>query len=135
MATPTTTISTGPKALPVLASLDNVAELTGKFFDRNYYNLEFPSGSGNFYIMPGLIIALNTATNKYVPWVTDARYGAGSDTAVGVNVAIVELSNFDRVISPVYHGEFVEKYCHTVDDTMGTIPASVKTNLADIKWK
>lgn len=135
MATPTSPVSIGPVELPIYASLDNLAKLTDKFFDKAYATLEFPAGSGNMYIMPGLVVAENTVTHKYVPWVTDARHGAGSDTAVGVNDIKLELSYWDRAIAPTYSGELVEAYCHTEDDTLGTIDATIKTDLPQIKWK
>lgn len=135
MATPTSATSIGPKELPIFASLDRLAQLTAKFFDKAYATLEFPASSGNMYAMPGLVLALNTDTDMYVPWVTDARHGTGSDTAVGVLPVKLELSYWNRACSPVYSGELVEAYCHQEDDDLGTIDSTVKTDLPLIMWK
>lgn len=135
MANPTAWQSKGPKANPVLASLDNLARLEDRFFDRAYYQMAFPAGSSNYYAQPGLVVALNSVTGKYVPWVADASHGAGSDTAVGILIEMLELSTWDRACTPAYHGEFVESYCYTEAGAIGSIPAAVKTDLPDIHWK
>lgn len=137
MATPTSFVTKGPKALPVLASTDNLARLQARSFDMNYATLTFPSGGANKYAMPGLIIAVDAATEKYVPYRDDATYGIGSDTAVGVLIEILELTTWDRECTPAYHAELVEAYCLEIENgsTLGSISAAVKTDLPSVFWK
>ncbi len=134
--TPTSWTSTGPKAKPIVAGEQHlVARLAAKMFDKAYATLTFPAGTANKYAMPGLVLALNSVTKKYVPWVTDARYGAGSDTSVGILIEQLNLSDWDRMCSPMYHGEVVEGNIYQADDDIGTVDSTVKTDLPDIEWK
>jgi len=137
MANPTSWVSKGPKFMSPLASTDNLARLLPRMFDMAYPQLTFVDATHvhGEYATPGLVVALNSVTNKYVPWVTDASHGAGSDTAVGILVELLEITTWDRACTPVYHGEMVEQYCYTEAGAIGTIPAGVKTDLPDIQWK
>lgn len=133
---PTSWTSTGLKAKPILA--DNttlVNQMASRMFEKSYAQLEFPSGSGYMYTMPGLVVALNSSTNKYVPWVADASHGAGSDTAVGILIEQLELTEWDRMCSPMNHGVVIEAHIYTEAGALGTVPAAIKTDLPDIFWR
>lgn len=133
---PTGWSSTGPVAKTIIAGEQHlVARLAAKMFEKAYSQLTFPATSSNKYTLPGLIVALNSVSNKYVPWVTDARHGAGSDTAVGILTEYLVLTTWDRMCSPMYTGEAIEANCYTEDSAIGTIAAGIKTSLSKIEWK
>lgn len=133
---PTGWASTGPVPKPIIAGEQHlVARLASKMFDKSYAQLTFPITSANKYTLPGLIIALNSVTNKYVPWVTDASHGAGSDTVVGILTEYLILTDWDRMCSPIYMGEVVEGNCYTEASDEGVIAAGIKTSLPRIEWK
>jgi hypothetical protein len=104
-------------------------------FEKAYAQLTFPATSTNKYTLPGLVVAYQSVSKKYVPWVVDARHGAGSDTAVGVLNEYLVLSQWDRMCSPLYKGELIEAFCYTEDGLEGVIPAAVKASLTMIAWK
>lgn len=133
---PTGWTTTGPVAKQIVAGDQRqLARLASKMFEKAYAQLTFPATSVNKYTLPGLIVALNSATSKYVPWVTDARHGAGSDTAVGVLNEYLVLTEYDRMCSPLYKGELTQANCYTEDGDEGVIAAGIKTSLTMIAWK
>lgn len=132
---PTAWTSTGPKSKPIFVNLHLLRELGAKMFDMGYAQLNFPTGSENQYVLPGLVVALNSVTNKYVPWVADASHGDGSDTAVGILNEPIDVTNWDRMVSPIYAGEAIEQNVYTEENAIGTVPAAVKTSLTHITWR
>lgn len=133
---PTTWTSTGPVPNPILhGDPGDVRRLASKMFDKAYAQLTFPAGTLNKYTMPGLILALNSVTSKYVPWRADAAYGAGSDTAVGFLNEKLVLSEWDRFCTPIYDAQVIEANMYTDAGVLGTVPAAVKTDLPEIGWR
>lgn len=133
---PTAWTSTGPVPNPILhGDPGDVRRLAAKMFDKSYAQLTFPSGTLNKYAMPGLILALNSATNKYVPWRADAAYGAGSDTAVGFLNEKLVLTEWDRMCTPIYDAQVIEDNMYTDVGVLGTVPNAIKTTLIHIGWR
>lgn len=135
---PTSWTSTGPRPRPILHGNPSLTQrLAAKMFDMAYAQLTFPTGSLNKYVLPGLVLALNSVTNKYVPWRSDAAYGAGSDTAVGIfaTQATMVLTEWNRICSPVDVGQVIEANIYTDEDDLGVVAAAIKTDLPGIKWR
>lgn len=87
-------------------------------------------------VKPGLIMAINTTSNKYVPWNTAASYGPGSDTAVSLLDVFVDLTYGEVAVSGVTHAHAIEARCYVWGVADGTaIPAAVKTDLKLIEWR
>ena len=86
-------------------------------------------------VKPGLIMAINSTSNKYVPWNSAAAYGPGSDTAVSLLDVFVDLTYGEVEVSGVTHATAVEDRCYVWGGNMGTVPAAVKTDLALIQWR
>lgn len=86
------------------------------------------------YMYPGMIVAQNSAGTYYVPYNAGAAYGAGSDTAVGVLREFWNCTLGDPIIEPIHHGKLIEAHCFVLGGAVGTVPAGVKTSLADIQW-
>ncbi len=105
--------------------------LLSNWLDSSYFATD---ASGNKYAYPGLVLAKDTATNKYVPYSSTTSYGTGSNTAVGVLDRVMDVSLGDEAIAPIYHGALVEAYCFVYGGALGTISGTVKGHLADIKW-
>ena len=135
--TPTTWASTGLRPNPIIhGNPSTIQRLAAKMFDKAYAQLTFPPGTLNKYTMPGLVIALNSVTNKYVPWRADAAYGAGSDTAVGILVEKLVLTEWDRMCSPIDFGQVIEANIYTDAGDLGVVPAAVKTSLSSrMAWR
>lgn len=92
-------------------------------------------GYSNVRVKPGLIMALNTSSQKYVPWHTAAAYGPGSDTAVSLLDVFIDLTYGEVPVSGVSHAHAIEARCYVWGGNMGTIPAAVKTQLKLIEWR
>lgn len=107
---------------------------TSNWFDRTY----IPDGNQGYanerYVRPGMVVAIDTDTNKFVPYSAGASYGTGSDTAVGVLDTFEILTLGDSAIAPLYHGKVIESHAYVFGTTLGTISAGVKTDLPDIEW-
>jgi len=88
----------------------------------------------NKYLYPGMILAKDSSTNKYVPYNAAASYGTGSNTAVGVLVDFWDMTYGDKIVAPVWHAAVREDYCFVYGGALGTVPAAVKTALDDIEW-
>jgi len=117
---------------PILASQTGVQKLIGLEFAAVYW----PADANNVKeVPPGIIIAQNTTLNQFVPYNAAAAYGAGSDTAVGVFADdFIDVTQGNYGMTPVYHGEIIEENCRVLGTALGTVPAAVKTALADIHW-
>lgn len=90
---------------------------------------------GNIRVKPGLIMALNSTSNKYVPWNTSAAYGPGSDTAASLLDVFVDLTYGEEPVSGVTQAHAIEAHCYVWGGDMGTVPAAVKTALKLIEWR
>ncbi len=86
------------------------------------------------YVYPGMVVAVDSSTNKYVPYSSGASYGTGSDTAVGVLDEYLDVTNGDEAITPIYHGKLIEQYCYVYGSAAGTIAGAIKTALDDVTW-
>lgn len=128
---PTTTVHR-EEIQAILADKRHVSRLNSNLLERSYFN---DDAAGQRIVRPGLILAVNSANNKYVPYSASVSYGLGSDTAVGVLEVIQDLTYDEPLISPVWHGVLIEDHCYVYGATSkGSIPAAVKSNLDDIAW-
>lgn len=90
---------------------------------------------GTRFVYPGLIVAWETtAQSYYVPFSAGASYGAASGTACGVVREFHDASMGDPIIEPIFHGKMIEKHCYEWGGTVGTLTASVKTDLTMVDW-
>jgi hypothetical protein len=93
--------------------------------------------NGQKEIYPGLVVAQNTATYKWVPYNSSASYGPGSDgvdSVLGVMDTFEDVSWGDQAIAPVFHGKVIERHCYVFGQPIGTIAGAVKTALPDLEW-
>lgn len=106
----------------------------------------FPADTnGDRLVYQGLVVAqvsggvyasgMTGSQPYYVPYNSAGSYGTGSDTAVGIMREFHDETVTDWQIVPVDNGIAYEKRCYVAGGTFGTIPAAVKTDLADIKWR
>ena len=86
------------------------------------------------WVYAGLIVALDSTSNKYVPYNASAAYGTGSDTAVGILHETYDMTYDDYMVEPVWHGVLIEDHCFVYGGALGTVPSAVKTSLDDIQW-
>jgi hypothetical protein len=101
--------------------------------------------NGDIIVYQGLIVAevnggveaseMTGSQPYYVPWSATAAYGTGSDTAVGILAEWHDLTVTDWQVAPVCDAWAYEKRCYCGGGPLGSIPASVKTDLSDIKWR
>ena len=105
---------------------------TGKsrFFDRSYIA---ENSYGEKWLYPGMIVA-EGENEKYVPYSAGGSYGDGSNTAVGVLKTLWDVTYDEYEIEPVVHGALIEQRCFVYGGSLGTVPAAVKTALAQIQW-
>ena len=130
--------------MPYINSIDREEfleiKVPGGLFDRTNSNwLEdsyfvADSRTAQKYVRPGLIVAVDTDTNKYVPYNVSASYGTGSDTAVGILDTFEILTLGEVAVAPLYHGKVIEAHCYIFGGALGTITAAVKSDLPDIHW-
>ncbi len=99
--------------------------------DRSYF---VEDAQGQIYVKPGLILAQDTTSYKYVPYNSGAAYGTGSDTAVGVLDILLNLTLGEEDTSPIFHGSLIEAYCYFLGGADGAISSTIKTQLSDINW-
>lgn len=83
---------------------------------------------------PGMIVAISTATNNYVPYSALAAYGPGSDTPVGILWNFKNATLGDKAIEPVVHARVFEHRCYLYTGVVGVIPQAVKNALPQIVW-
>jgi hypothetical protein len=114
----------------------------GGLFDRRLSNWldasKFVVGeNGQKEIYPGMVVAQNTSTYKWVPFSEAGSYGPGSDgenSKVGIMDTFEDVSWGDAAIAPLYHGKVIERHCYVFGGELGDIPAAVKTALPDMEW-
>lgn len=117
--------------LQVLADDAHVMRLNSNWLDRAYFT---DDDAQQRIVRPGLIVAQETNTKKYVPYNASALYGVGSDTAVGILEVVQDATQEDPSVSPVFHGKVIEAHAFVWNGTLGTVPAAVKTSLNMIEW-
>lgn len=117
--------------LEVMADRSHMLRAIDNQLDRNYFT---DDSSGQRYVRPGLVLARESTTNKYVPYNASALYGSGSDTAVAMLDKFVDVTLDDADIAPVMHGKFIEDNCYIWGGATGTITSAVKTSLVMIEW-
>jgi len=105
--------------------------LISNFFDSTYAGED---STGQKYVYPGLVVARDTDTNKFVPYSSGASYGTGSNTAVGVLDEFLDVTMGDEAITPVYLGKLIEAHVYVYGVAVGTVSGAVKTALARIEW-
>lgn len=108
------------------------SRLLSNWLDSSYIAAD--GTTGQKYVYPGLVVAVDSSTNKYVPYSAGASYGTGSNTAVGVMDEFLDVTFGDEAITPIWHGGLIEAYCYVYGSAAGTIAAGIKTSLDDIVW-
>jgi len=103
-----------------------------RMFDSTYLAID----ADYMYVLDeGVVVAVDSTTNKYVPYSLGASYGTGSDTAVGVTTTHYDMTFGATAIAPTVHAVLLEDYCTIFGGAKGTISAAVKTALNNIMWK
>ena len=100
-----------------------------RVFDRTYISDE----NSERWAYPGMVLAVNNDGNL-VPWNAAASYGAGSDTAVGMLINLLDLNYGNSTATYVWHAKLKQNVCYVYGGALGTIPAAVKTALDDFEW-
>ena len=88
-------------------------------------------------VYPGLVIAYETsAKSYYVPYSAGASYGATSNVAVGVlgDEGVHNTTLGDVIVDPIFHGKLIEAHCYEQGGVVGTLTASIKTDLSMVEW-
>lgn len=117
----------------IMANREHVMRLKSNFLDKNYFSED--ALTHQTIVRPGLVLAQETNTKKYVPYHASALYGTGSDTAVGLLDVFQDVTTEDGQIAPVFHGKAIESLIYLWGDaTLGTVPGAVKTALQMIEW-
>lgn len=118
--------------LEIFVNRSHVQTLVDAPLDRNYFT---DDSAQQRYVRPGLIVARETNSLKYVPYNASALYGVGSDTAVGILGEFRDATQEDPVIDPAYHAKVIEAHCYVWGSVLGTaIPSAVKTSLNMVEW-
>ncbi len=112
---------------------------SGHHFDRlisNFLDATYIAADANLQklVQPGMVLARDATTNKYVPYSAGASYGSGSSTAVAMLDEYLDITMGEVAITPIWHGKLKEAFCYVYGSAMGTIPAAVKTALDDVEW-
>lgn len=92
---------------------------------------------GQKTVYPGLIIAQNTSTYKWVPYNASASYGPGSDgtnSLIGILTTFEDVTLGDQAVAPLYHGKVIERHCYVHGQALDSITSTIKTKLPDIEW-
>jgi hypothetical protein len=118
--------------LAILGVGDNLISRRGSnFLDSSY----FVAGSnGQKEVYPGLIVAQDTDTMKWVPYSATASYGTGSDTAKGVMDTFEDVTWGDQTIAPIFHGKVIARHCYVFGEDLDSVSNAVKTALPDVEW-
>lgn len=111
-----------------------VSRRASSWLDSSYF---VAGANGQKEVFPGLIVAKNTESYKWVPYNVSASYGPGSDgtnSVVGVMDTFEDVSWGDQAIAPVFHGKVIERHCYVFGQELDSVTAAVKTALPDIEW-
>jgi len=121
--------------LAILGVGDNfVSRRNSNMLDSSYF---VAGANGQKEIYPGLIVAKDTATNKWVPYNVDASYGVGSDGAsstLGVLDTFEDVSLGDQAVAPIFHGKVIARHCYVFGQDLDSVTSAVKTLLPDVEW-
>lgn len=119
------------KAILNIKSGHHFDRLLSNWIDSSYIAQD---STGQKYVYPGVVVAVDSSTNKYVPYNVSASYGTGSDTAVGVMDEFIDVTLGDVSVTPIYQGKLIEAHCYAYGGAVGTVSNAIKTALAQIKW-
>lgn len=121
--------------LAILGVGDNfVSRRASNWLDSTYF---VAGTNGQKEVYPGLIVAKNTTSYKWVPYNASASYGPGSDgtdSVLGVMDTFEDVSWGDQAIAPIFHGKVIARHCYVFGSNLDSVSAAVKTKLADIEW-
>lgn len=87
-------------------------------------------------IYPGMIVAISSVTNNYVPYNAAAAYGAGSANPIGILRDFHNCTLGDKAIEPIVHARVPAARCFIYGQAAGAynIPVAVRTALNMIVW-
>ena len=87
-------------------------------------------------IYPGMIVAISTVTNNYVPYNAAAAYGAGSDAPLAILRDFHNCTLGDKAIEPIVHGRVPAQRCFIYGQAAGAynVPLAVRAILNQIVW-
>jgi hypothetical protein len=115
-----------------LMDANHIAIEQSRLFDSSYL---VANSYGEKWLYGGMIVSVDSSTEKWVPYSSIAAYGTGSDAARGVTIEpMQEMTYGDGGIAPLWHGKVREQFCWVYGGAMGTVPDAVKTALDDILW-
>lgn len=121
--------------LAILGVGDNfVSRRASNFLDSTYF---VAGENGQKEVWPGLVVAQNTDTKKWVPYNVSASYGPGSDgtdSVLGIMDTFEDVSLGDQAIAPIFHGKVIARHCYVFGGDLDTVTAAVKTALPDVEW-
>lgn len=121
--------------LAILGVGDNlISRRNSNWLEATYFTA---GDNGQKYVWPGLIVAKNTSTYKWVPFSAAASYGPGSDgtnSVVGVMDEFVDVTWGDVAIAPIFHGKVIARHCYIFGSDLDSVSAAVKTALPDVEW-
>lgn len=117
--------------LEVVADRAHVLRVKSNFIEDAYFTV---NSRGQKYVRPGLILAQETTTKKYVPYHATAQYGVGSDTAVAVLDEFLDLTLGEEAVDPIFHGKLIEAHAYVWNGDLGTVADAIKTDLQMVKW-
>lgn len=136
-------VSLSPAVAPVLASTQRLGKKESYIFEKAYHTLV--DAHSVKWVREGLVVATvgSGATRRYVPYVSDASYGTGSDTPTGIlterialmSDGLINTTLMDVAVTPIYSGEVADAYVYTIEDGIGAVPAAVKAALPLIYFK
>jgi len=117
----------------VVADRSHLLRAKSRFLDRAYFTTD---SRGRVHVQPGLVVAVDSTTSKYVPYNATALYGIGSDTAVGITDDFIDLTLTGKEVGldPIFHGKLIEAHCYVWGGALGTIAAGIKTDLQMVEW-
>jgi len=117
----------------ILCRTEGSLERESRMFESSYIGTDV---YGRKLLWPGMVVAINTATGKYVPYSAAASYGTGSNAPVGLVRGIYDFALGALPIAPYYAGLFNEQFCYIFGSAVGTITNAVKThaNMTMCKW-
>lgn len=119
-------------AIRAVASLFDYRQ--SNWLDSSYF---VAGANGQKEVYPGLVVAKNTVSYKWVPYNSGAAYGPGSDgtdSVLGVLDTFEDVTLGDQAVAPLYHGKVIQRHCYIFGSTLGNITAGVKNALPDIEW-
>lgn len=115
----------------VLAIGPHTRDPNNRLFDSTYLVAD---ANNEKWLYAGTVAAVDSTTDKYVPYSSTAAYGTGSNTPVGVFETPYDMTLGDVAVQVLIQGAVKENYCLIFGGALGTISGTVKTALPRLMW-